>query len=155
MSFLESGRCSVAVRRRLGTPVPFSRPGFSSLTQGDSWGEGEVDEEDECDQVARDLRAEFSAGASSEPRKGLLLTSELTLCGNILEDARDIGRETEISGFRARAGDAAFYWMQELDKAIFSLLSPTHHGLQMQVEATSDSPSSWLIPFIYPTPVIP
>lgn len=73
MSFLGSGRCSVAVRRRLGTPVPFSRPGFSSLTQGDSWGEGEVDDEDEFDQVARDLRAEFSAGASSEPRQGLLL----------------------------------------------------------------------------------
>lgn len=43
------------------------------MTQGDSWGEGEVDEEDEFDQVARDLRAEFSAGASSEPRKGSLL----------------------------------------------------------------------------------
>lgn len=73
MSFVESGRRSLVRRRRLGTPVPFSRPGLSSFTQGGSWGEGEVDEEDECDQVARDLRAEFSAGASSEPRKGLLL----------------------------------------------------------------------------------
>lgn len=72
MSFVESGRRSLAQRRRLGTPVPFFRPRLSSFTQGDSWGEGE-DEEDECDQVARDLRAEFSAGASSEPRKGLLL----------------------------------------------------------------------------------
>lgn len=84
-----------------------------------------------------------------------LFTSELTLCGNILEDARDIERETEMSGFRARAGDAAFYWMQELEKAIVSILSPTPHGLQMQGEATSDSPSSWLKPFIYPTWVIP
>ncbi|KAL2774532.1 ADP-ribosylation factor-like protein 6-interacting protein 6 isoform c, partial [Daubentonia madagascariensis] len=41
--------------------------------RGDSWGEGEVDDEVGCDQVARDLRAEFSAGASSESRSGLLL----------------------------------------------------------------------------------
>ncbi|NIG59525.1 ADP-ribosylation factor-like protein-interacting protein [Pontoporia blainvillei] len=33
------------------------------------WGEGEVDEEDGCNRVARDLRAEFSAGAASESRK--------------------------------------------------------------------------------------
>lgn len=76
MSFVESGRRCVAQRRRLGTPVPFSRPGFSAFTQGDSWGEGEVDEEEECDPVARDLRAEFSAGASSQPSKGSLLSSE-------------------------------------------------------------------------------
>ncbi|XP_026348578.2 ADP-ribosylation factor-like protein 6-interacting protein 6 isoform X1 [Ursus americanus] len=73
MSFVESGRRSAAVRGRFDTPVTFSRPAFSAFTQGDSWGEGEVDEEDGCDQVARDLRAEFSAGASSEPRKGSLL----------------------------------------------------------------------------------
>ncbi|XP_036714538.1 ADP-ribosylation factor-like protein 6-interacting protein 6 isoform X2 [Balaenoptera musculus] len=41
--------------------------------QGDSWGEGEVDEEEGCNRVARDLRAEFSARASSEPRKDSLL----------------------------------------------------------------------------------
>ncbi|XP_045335821.1 ADP-ribosylation factor-like protein 6-interacting protein 6 isoform X3 [Leopardus geoffroyi] len=73
MSFVESGRRSAPLRRRLGTPVPFARPAFTAFTQGDSWGEGEGDEEDGCDQVARDLRAEFSAGASSEPRKGSLL----------------------------------------------------------------------------------
>lgn len=72
MSFVEGGRSSAALRRRLDTPVTFSRPAFSTFTQGDSWGEGEVDEEDGCDQVARDLRAEFSAGASSAPRKGSL-----------------------------------------------------------------------------------
>ncbi|XP_059249963.1 ADP-ribosylation factor-like protein 6-interacting protein 6 isoform X3 [Mustela nigripes] len=72
MSFVEGGRRSAAQRRRLDTPVTFSRPAISTFTQGDGWGEGEVDEEDGCDQVARDLRAEFSAGASSEPRKGSL-----------------------------------------------------------------------------------
>ncbi|XP_011357631.1 ADP-ribosylation factor-like protein 6-interacting protein 6 isoform X1 [Pteropus vampyrus] len=76
MSFVESGSRSALLRRRLGTPVPFSRPRFSVFTQGDSWGEGEVDEEEECDQVARNLRAEFSAGASSEPKKDLLLPPE-------------------------------------------------------------------------------
>lgn len=74
MSFVESGSRSALLRRRLGTPAPFSRPPV--FTQGDSWGEGEVDEEEECDQVARNLRAEFSAGASSEPKKGLLLPPE-------------------------------------------------------------------------------
>uniref|UniRef100_A0A8C9BVP6 ADP-ribosylation factor-like protein 6-interacting protein 6 n=1 Tax=Phocoena sinus TaxID=42100 RepID=A0A8C9BVP6_PHOSS len=43
------------------------------LNHGDSWGEGEVDEEEVCNRVARDLRVEFSAGASSEPRKDSLL----------------------------------------------------------------------------------
>ncbi|XP_015452033.1 ADP-ribosylation factor-like protein 6-interacting protein 6 isoform X2 [Pteropus alecto] len=76
MSFVESGSRSALLRRPLGTPVPFSRPRFSVFTQGDSWGEGEVDEEEECDQVARNLRAEFSAGASSEPKKDLLLPPE-------------------------------------------------------------------------------
>ncbi|XP_059877606.1 ADP-ribosylation factor-like protein 6-interacting protein 6 [Delphinus delphis] len=42
-------------------------------SHGDSWGEGEVDEEEVCNRVARDLRAEFSAGASLEPRKDSLL----------------------------------------------------------------------------------
>lgn len=68
MSFVESGRRSAPRRRGLGTPAPFSRPVYSLFTQGDSWGEGEVEEEG-CDQVARDLRAEFSAGATSEPRR--------------------------------------------------------------------------------------
>ncbi|KAG8510423.1 ADP-ribosylation factor-like protein 6-interacting protein 6, partial [Galemys pyrenaicus] len=71
MSFVESGRRSATLRRGLGTPVPYSRS-FSPFTQEDGWGEGEVEEE-ECDPVARDLRAEFSAGASSEPRKNWLL----------------------------------------------------------------------------------
>ncbi|XP_005315852.1 ADP-ribosylation factor-like protein 6-interacting protein 6 [Ictidomys tridecemlineatus] len=70
MSFVESGRRSAPRRRGLGTPAPFSRPLYSVFSQGDSWGEGEVDEVEGCDQVARDLRAEFSAGASSEPRRG-------------------------------------------------------------------------------------
>ncbi|ELW48966.1 ADP-ribosylation factor-like protein 6-interacting protein 6 isoform X2 [Tupaia chinensis] len=73
MSFVESGRPSAPRRSGLGTPVPFARPVYSAFTQGDSWGEGEVDEEEGCDQIARNLRAEFSAGASSEPRRGLLL----------------------------------------------------------------------------------
>ncbi|XP_054418427.1 ADP-ribosylation factor-like protein 6-interacting protein 6 isoform X2 [Pteronotus mesoamericanus] len=74
MSFVESARrSSLLRRRRLCTPVPFTRSGLSAFTQGDSWGEGEVDEEEGCDQVARDLRAEFSAGALSEPRKCSLL----------------------------------------------------------------------------------
>ncbi|XP_027793736.1 ADP-ribosylation factor-like protein 6-interacting protein 6 [Marmota flaviventris] len=70
MSFVESGRRSAPRRRGLGTPAPFSRPVYSVFSQGNSWGEGEVDEVEGCDQVARDLRAEFSAGASLEPRRG-------------------------------------------------------------------------------------
>ncbi|XP_060008855.1 ADP-ribosylation factor-like protein 6-interacting protein 6 isoform X4 [Lagenorhynchus albirostris] len=73
MSFVESGRRPAPSRRRLGTAVPFDQPAFSAFTQRDSWGEGEVDEEEGCNRVARDLRAEFSAGASSEPRKDSLL----------------------------------------------------------------------------------
>lgn len=73
MSFVESGRRPAPLRRRPGTPVPFARPAFSASTQGDSWGEGEVDDEEGCDRVARDLRAEFSARASPEPRKDSLL----------------------------------------------------------------------------------
>ncbi|XP_008069262.1 ADP-ribosylation factor-like protein 6-interacting protein 6 [Carlito syrichta] len=73
MSFVESGWRSVSRRRRPGTPAPFARPVYSSVAQGNSRGEGEVDEEERCDQVARDLRAEFSAGASSERRTGSLI----------------------------------------------------------------------------------
>ncbi|XP_007933115.1 ADP-ribosylation factor-like protein 6-interacting protein 6 [Orycteropus afer afer] len=74
MSFVESGRLSAPLRRT-GTPAQLSRPMYSAFSQGDGWGEGEVDEEEGCGQVARDLRAEFSAGASSEPRKTSLLPS--------------------------------------------------------------------------------
>lgn len=73
MSFVESGRRSAPLRRRPGTPVPFARPAYSVFSQGDSWGEGEVEEEEGCDQVARDLRAEFSAGSSSKLRKDPVL----------------------------------------------------------------------------------
>ncbi|XP_020756056.2 ADP-ribosylation factor-like protein 6-interacting protein 6 isoform X2 [Odocoileus virginianus] len=73
MSFVESGKRSALLRRRPGTPVPFARPAYSVFSQGDSWGEGEVEEEEGCDQVARDLRAEFSAGSSSKPRKDSVL----------------------------------------------------------------------------------
>uniref|UniRef100_A0A8C5L4Y6 ADP-ribosylation factor-like 6 interacting protein 6 n=2 Tax=Jaculus jaculus TaxID=51337 RepID=A0A8C5L4Y6_JACJA len=69
MSFVESGRSSAPRRRRLGTPAPLPRPVYSRFTQGYSWGEDEVEEEEP---VARNLRAEFSAGASSEPRRGPL-----------------------------------------------------------------------------------
>lgn len=73
MSFVESGKRTALLRRRPGTPVPFARPAYSVFSQGDSWGEGEVEEEEGCDQVARDLRAEFSAGSSSKPRKDSVL----------------------------------------------------------------------------------
>ncbi|XP_049743215.1 ADP-ribosylation factor-like protein 6-interacting protein 6 [Elephas maximus indicus] len=73
MSFVESGSVLALRRRRLGTRAPLPRPVYSAFSQGDGWGEGEVDEEERCDQVARDLRAEFSAGGSSELRKGSLL----------------------------------------------------------------------------------
>ena len=46
MSFVESGRRSAPLRRRPGTPVPFARPAYSVFSQGDSWGEGEVEEEE-------------------------------------------------------------------------------------------------------------
>ncbi|XP_049629002.1 ADP-ribosylation factor-like protein 6-interacting protein 6 [Suncus etruscus] len=70
MSFVEPGRRSPSSlrRRRFGTPAPLPRRVLSPFSQGDGWGEGEIDEDLEgCDPVARDLRAEFSAGASSEP----------------------------------------------------------------------------------------
>uniref|UniRef100_A0A8C2RZX2 ADP-ribosylation factor-like protein 6-interacting protein 6 n=1 Tax=Capra hircus TaxID=9925 RepID=A0A8C2RZX2_CAPHI len=76
MSFVESGRRSALLRRRPGTPVPFTRPPYSVFSRGDSWGEGEVEEEEGCDQVARDLRAEFSAGASSKLRKDPVLRTD-------------------------------------------------------------------------------
>ncbi|KFO25938.1 ADP-ribosylation factor-like protein 6-interacting protein 6 isoform X1 [Fukomys damarensis] len=73
MSFVGSGRYLGPRSRRLGTPVPLSRPLNSIFTQGESWGEGDVDEEGGGDLVARDLRAEFSAGIASEPRRGRLV----------------------------------------------------------------------------------
>ncbi|XP_045415243.1 ADP-ribosylation factor-like protein 6-interacting protein 6 [Lemur catta] len=76
MSFVESGSRLAPRRRRLDAPAPFARPACFAFAQGDGWGEGEVDEEEGCDQVARDLRAEFSAGASSEPRSRSLLLSD-------------------------------------------------------------------------------
>lgn len=73
MSFVESWRSVGARRRRQVTPGPVTRPVYSDYTQGDSWGEGEGDEDEGCDQVARDLRAEFSARASSETKRAPLL----------------------------------------------------------------------------------
>ncbi|XP_052579386.1 ADP-ribosylation factor-like protein 6-interacting protein 6 isoform X1 [Peromyscus californicus insignis] len=74
MSFVASARPAGARRRRRVTPRgPATRPGYSDFAQGDGWGEGEGDEDEGCDPVARDLRAEFSAGASSEPRRAPLL----------------------------------------------------------------------------------
>lgn len=70
MSFVEGGRRSPSLRRRrVGAPAPLPRSAFSVYSQGDGWGEGELEEDEGCDQVARDLRAEFSAGAASEPRR--------------------------------------------------------------------------------------
>ncbi|NP_001358901.1 ADP-ribosylation factor-like protein 6-interacting protein 6 isoform c [Homo sapiens] len=100
MSFAESGWRSALRRRGPGTPGPVARPSYSSFTQGDSWGEGEVDEEEGCDQVARDLRAEFSAGAWSEPRKRSVLPPD----GNgspVLPDKRN-GIFPAAAGSRAQ-----------------------------------------------------
>ncbi|KAH0509809.1 ADP-ribosylation factor-like protein 6-interacting protein 6 [Microtus ochrogaster] len=71
MSFVErAGSASASARRRRQvTPGPVTRRVNSNFTRGDGWGEGDVDEDEGCDQVARDLRAEFSAGALSEPRR--------------------------------------------------------------------------------------
>lgn len=69
MSFVESGRPTAPRLRRLGAAALLSSQ-YSTLAQGDRWGKGEVDDEQGCDPVARDLRAEFSAGASSEPKRG-------------------------------------------------------------------------------------
>ncbi|XP_055973655.1 ADP-ribosylation factor-like protein 6-interacting protein 6 [Sorex fumeus] len=70
MSFVERGRRSPSLRRRrLGTPAPLPRPAFSAYSLGDGWGEGEIEADAGCEPVARDLRAEFSAGAASEPRR--------------------------------------------------------------------------------------
>ncbi|XP_027276231.1 ADP-ribosylation factor-like protein 6-interacting protein 6 isoform X3 [Cricetulus griseus] len=75
MSFVESARSVAARRRRQVTPGPVTRPVYSDFTlgDGDGWGAGEIDEDEGCDQVARDLRAEFSAGASWEPKRAPLL----------------------------------------------------------------------------------
>ncbi|XP_005069026.1 ADP-ribosylation factor-like protein 6-interacting protein 6 [Mesocricetus auratus] len=70
MSFVESARSR---RRRQVTPGPVTRRVYSDFTHGDGWGVGEVDEDEGCDQVARDLRAEFSAGAVWEPKRAPLL----------------------------------------------------------------------------------
>ncbi|XP_852185.2 ADP-ribosylation factor-like protein 6-interacting protein 6 isoform X2 [Canis lupus familiaris] len=72
MSFVETGRRPPALRRRPGTPAASARPAFA-FPAGGGWGDAEGDEEDGCDPVARDLRAEFSAGASSEPAERPLL----------------------------------------------------------------------------------
>ncbi|XP_051022333.1 ADP-ribosylation factor-like protein 6-interacting protein 6 [Acomys russatus] len=72
MSFVDGARSTAARSRRQVTPGPGTRPVSSDFTHGDSWGEGEVDEDEGCDRVARDLRAEFSAGALSEPKRALL-----------------------------------------------------------------------------------
>lgn len=69
MSFMERAGSASARRRRQVTPGPVTRRVNSNFTRGDGWGEGDVDGDEGCDQVARDLRAEFSAGALSEPRR--------------------------------------------------------------------------------------
>ncbi|XP_013372911.1 PREDICTED: ADP-ribosylation factor-like protein 6-interacting protein 6 isoform X1 [Chinchilla lanigera] len=73
MSFLGSGAYLGPRAGRLGAALPPSRPVNSVFARRESWGEGEVDEEEGGDRVARDLRAEFSARAASEPRGGRLL----------------------------------------------------------------------------------
>ncbi|XP_044769229.1 ADP-ribosylation factor-like protein 6-interacting protein 6 isoform X2 [Neomonachus schauinslandi] len=120
MSFVESGRRSAGLRRRLDTPVTFSGPAFSGFAQGDSWGEGEVDEEDGCDQVARDLRAEFSAGASSEPRKGSLFQRD----GDgspVLPDKRN-GIFSVVAGGRAQARRWPIQVLSILCSLLFAIL---------------------------------
>ncbi|XP_012886268.1 PREDICTED: ADP-ribosylation factor-like protein 6-interacting protein 6 [Dipodomys ordii] len=69
MSFVESRTASAPRRNRLVTQTPLARPKYSAFTRTEGWGEGE-EEEEGCEPVARDLRAEFSAGALSEPRRG-------------------------------------------------------------------------------------
>ncbi|XP_023577099.1 ADP-ribosylation factor-like protein 6-interacting protein 6 isoform X2 [Octodon degus] len=72
MSFLGSGDYLRPRSRLVGTPASHSRPLNSVFSQGESWGEDELDGEEGGDRVARDLRAEFSAPASTEPRRGWL-----------------------------------------------------------------------------------
>ncbi|XP_040331040.1 ADP-ribosylation factor-like protein 6-interacting protein 6 isoform X3 [Herpailurus yagouaroundi] len=120
MSFVESGRRSAPLRRRLGTPVPFARTAFTAFTQGDSWGEGEGDEEDGCDQVARDLRAEFSAGASSEPRKGSLLQRDRD-GSPVLPDKRN-GIFSTVAGGRAQARRWPVQILSILCSLLFAIL---------------------------------
>ncbi|XP_043432680.1 ADP-ribosylation factor-like protein 6-interacting protein 6 isoform X3 [Prionailurus bengalensis] len=120
MSFVEGGRRSAPLRRRLGTPVPFARPAFTAFTQGDSWGEGEGDEEDGCDQVARDLRAEFSAGASSEPRKGSLLQRDRD-GSPVLPDKRN-GIFSTVAGGRAQARRWPVQILSILCSLLFAIL---------------------------------
>lgn len=69
MSVVDSARSVAARSRRQVTPGPGTRPVYSDFTHGDGWGE---DEDEGCDRVARDLRAEFSAGALSEPKRAPL-----------------------------------------------------------------------------------
>ncbi|XP_048201432.1 ADP-ribosylation factor-like protein 6-interacting protein 6 [Perognathus longimembris pacificus] len=71
MSFVASP-ASAPRRNRPVTQTPLPRPKYSAFIRGDGWGEGEAEEEEGCDSVARDLRAEFSTGASSGPLGGRL-----------------------------------------------------------------------------------
>lgn len=89
MSFVESWRSVGARRRRQVTPGPGTRPVYSDYTQGDSWGEGEGDEDERCDQVARDLRAEFSARAWSETKRAPPLPPPVGDGSPVLPDKRN------------------------------------------------------------------
>lgn len=79
-----------------------------------------MDEEDGCDQVARDLRAEFSAGASSEPRKGSLFQRD----GDgspVLPDKRN-GIFSVVAGGRAQARRWPVQVLSILCSLLFAIL---------------------------------
>ncbi|XP_008831099.1 ADP-ribosylation factor-like protein 6-interacting protein 6 [Nannospalax galili] len=76
MSVVGSERSLASRQRRFAIPAAVARPVYSDFTRGDGWGEGEVDGEQGCDPVARDLRSAFSTGALLEPRSGRLLPVE-------------------------------------------------------------------------------
>ncbi|XP_012635413.1 ADP-ribosylation factor-like protein 6-interacting protein 6 isoform X2 [Microcebus murinus] len=120
MSFVESGRRLAPRRRRLDTPAPFARPAYIAFAQGDSWGEGEVDEEEGCDPVARDLRAEFSAGASSEPRSRSLLLSDGSE-SPVLPDKRN-GIFPAATGVRAQSRRWPVQVLSILCSLLFAIL---------------------------------
>lgn len=67
-----------------------------------------------------------------------------------MKDTRNTQGGAESSGIRARAGGTTFYWTEELEKAIVSLLSPPHPCMQMQSATIFESLLAWLIPLILP-----
>ncbi|KAM5280106.1 ADP-ribosylation factor-like protein 6-interacting protein 6 [Ctenodactylus gundi] len=120
MSYVESRRHLGPRSHRLGTPASASRTAGSLFAQGGSWGEGEGEEEEGHDQVARDLRAEFSAGASSKSSRGPLLPPDGD--GSPVLPHKRNGLFPAVSGSRAQARRWPVQVLSILCSLLFAIL---------------------------------